>query len=49
MEIKVVNYMTSFDIVFYDKNDEIIRIKLRKEEFKEIIKKQNVVKVKLEE
>lgn len=47
--IKVMNYMTSFDIVFYNGNEEIMRIRLRAEEFKEIIKKQNVVKVKLEE
>ena len=49
MEIDIMNYMSSFDIIFKEKNKEIIRIRLRKEEFKEIIKKQNVVKVKLEE
>ena len=48
MKIEVRNYMTSFDIIFHDKNGEVIRIRLRREEFKEIIKQQNVVKVKLE-
>ena len=49
MNVKVMNYMTSFDVIFSDENDEVIRIRLRRDEFKEIIKKQNIVKIKLEE
>ena len=43
-----MNYITSFDVIFLIGNEEVIRIRLKREEFKEIIKKQNVVKVKLE-
>ena len=48
MNIEVMNYMTALDLIFKEGKEEIIRIRLRKEEFKELIKKQNLLKITIE-